>query len=167
MVRACRSLLVRKLGDKRLPFGSWPRAKRIMMTTGLLRRFVVTAALLAWVPAAFATPITYMESTTATGTVGTKSFTNAAVTVTLSGQTSGVFANGPFLFNPGAATVNIAGLGTYNLTGSIEAFSSYNTVFRGSSIFGIGQLDPGGTGITGILTQFDTALYGYDLKTAV
>jgi hypothetical protein len=115
-------------------------------------------------------PITYTITTTATGTLGASPFTNAGVTLTLAGNTSAVMA-GPgslnnFLVNPGTATVNIAGLGTATLTGSIEILSTFNSLLSGQSAVVIGQLDnPGGTSVTGILWTFSPTFLGYQLQT--
>jgi len=74
--------------------------------------------------AAWAGPITYTDMATASGTIGGTPFTNALVTVMLTGNTSNV-AFGPvpfnaFLMNPGAATINIAGRGTATFTDLVE-----------------------------------------------
>src|SRR5262245_36918270 len=132
----------------------------------------VTAALLACVPSADASPITYIETATATGTLGATPFTNALVTLTLVADTStvGPGAGGlsAFQVNPGTATISIGSLGTFLMTGGVEAFSTYHALFSGQSIVGIGQKDnAAGTSLTGILAQSGTSLYGYDLKTAM
>src|SRR5262245_64992698 len=120
----------------------------------------VTAALLACVPSADASPITYIETATATGTLGATPFTNALVTLTLVADTStvGPGAGGlsAFQVNPGAATISIGSLGTFLMMGGagVEAFSTYHALFSGQSIVGIGQKDNlAGTDITGILAQ--------------
>jgi len=64
-----------------------------------------------------AAPITYTVTSIASGTLGGNAFTKAAVTVTLVGDTDGVFQplpeDLPALFvNPGTATLMIAGLPT-------------------------------------------------------
>ena len=63
-----------------------------------------------------ASPITYSLTSTATGTLGASSFTNAPLTVTLTGDTSNVMAGPvPFtdvLVNPGSATVSVSGHAT-------------------------------------------------------
>jgi hypothetical protein len=78
-------------------------------------------------------PITYAITTTATGTLGASQFTNASVTLTLKGDTSGVTAGpGPlssFLINPGMATLAIGGLGSATITDSIEILSTLNADF--------------------------------------
>jgi hypothetical protein len=121
-----------------------------------------------------ATPISYTISTTATGTLGSSPFTNAAITLTLTGDTSTV-APGPgtlsgFLVNPGNAKVTIAGLGTATLTGPIEVASTFNqTSYMGlPPTVVIAQLDnPAGTDGTGILWTLSQSLLGYNLQTAI
>src|SRR5580698_3875410 len=91
-----------------------------------------------------AAPITYSLTTTASGTLGASSFTNALVTVTLSGDTSSIMPGSGsitgLLVNPGTATVGIAGVGTATFTGSIGILSTFNNVslFGGSGVI-IGQ----------------------------
>src|SRR5579862_1176439 len=69
---------------------------------------------------ASAAPITYTETLTASGTLGGTTFTDALVTVTLTGDTSNVTA-GPVphtdvLVNTGSATVSVSGIGTGTFT---------------------------------------------------
>jgi hypothetical protein len=113
-----------------------------------------------------AAPITYTLASTGTGTLGGVAFTNASVTLTLSADTSGVTFVSPALFNPGTATVNVAGVGMATLTDSIGIVSSFHdlTLFGTSGVV-IGDLsnpsDP--ASFTGILGQFGSELFGYDL----
>ena len=69
-----------------------------------------------------ADPITYIVTTTASGTLGGTSFMNAGFTATLTGDTSGIVP-GPAgylsLVNPGAATVIISGVGAAAFTDSM------------------------------------------------
>lgn len=119
-----------------------------------------------------ASPITYTISTTATGTLGASTFTNASVTLSLTGDTSAVTA-GPgsfssFLIDPGTATLTIGGLGSAALTDSVEIASSFNSTLGGLS--GVVILDTTNGGLanpTGILWTFSPAFLGYDLKTAL
>ena len=122
--------------------------------------------------AALAAPITYVETTTATGTLDGTAFTNAAVTVTLTGDTSNI-APGPspfdaFLINPGSATIKIDGFALATFTDLVEIVGTYNQPTPGP--FGapfvlIATLDnPAGTDITGVVVEYgDAAFLGYDL----
>ena len=139
-----------------------------------MHRFVLLSAAIGILGGlAFAGPVTYSISTTATGTLNGTVFTNAAMTVTLTGDTSKVaFGPPPFstiLINPGSATVSIAGLGTGAFTDSIEIQSSFDTlVFGSNSVVLIAQLDdPAGDSVSGIALEESPALFGYDLATPV
>jgi hypothetical protein len=111
--------------------------------------------------------ITYTMISTGTGTLGGSSFTDTFVTLTLVGDTSTVTSASPGLFNPGTATVNVAGLGTATLTDTIGIFATFHDL----SLFGtpavvIGDLsnpsDP--SSFTGILGQVGPEFFGYDLQ---
>ena len=78
---------------------------------------IATIGILGLASPSQAAPITYTITSIASGTLGGNAFTNAAMTVTLVGDTAGVIqplpVDLPELFvNPGTATVTIAGLGT-------------------------------------------------------
>lgn len=89
------------------------------MRLPLRRSLALALALTAfWVASASATPITYSVFGTASGTLGATAFTNALVTVSLTGDTTFVgLALGP-------STVDIAGIGTASLTDSIAVFDN-------------------------------------------
>ncbi len=113
-----------------------------------------------------AAPITYTLTTTATGTLGAKSFTNAVVTVTLTGDTSNVTA-GPAPYtdvwvNSGAATVSVVGIGTGTFTDSIQIICTLND----AAALGVAQavLILDNTTGTGILAQTGSAFSSYDLR---
>src|SRR5579875_3524536 len=85
---------------------------------------LLAAACLLGVFPARAVPITYIVQTTASGTLNGVAFTNAGLTVTLSGDTSGIVSLNPAtqdfsLGNPGAATLVISGLGAAAYTAGI------------------------------------------------
>src|SRR5580704_13107518 len=79
---------------------------------------------------ASAAQITYVETTTATGSLGGTAFTNALVTVTLVGDTSNIALGpapfGAFLVNPGSATIKIAGLPLATFTDLVEILGTFN-----------------------------------------
>lgn len=139
----------------------------------LVLSVAATVALLGWVTPVQATPITYTETATATGTLGGSGFTNALVTLTLTGDTSNVVPGlGVLNFakvNIGTATVTVDALATATLTGTIEAFSTYNTIVGGfgGPAFLIAQWDVppnDGTSFTHILGIVDAGLLGYNLQ---
>jgi hypothetical protein len=90
-------------------------------------------------------PITYTFTQTATGTVGSTPFTNATLTITVVGNTSGVvYAGGPssnynFAYSANVATVSISGVGSGTLTNA-GAVEDNQAVFGGSA----GLFDSGG-----------------------
>jgi hypothetical protein len=64
-----------------------------------------------------ATPITYIEMATATGTLGASAFTNALVTILLVSDASTVTGSpGTLESNFGTARVNVSGVGTATFT---------------------------------------------------
>jgi hypothetical protein len=76
-----------------------------------------------------ATTITYLVQGTATGTLGANPFTNALVTITLVGDTTGVHPGTTTLLqNGGPGTVTVFGLGTANFTepGGVSAYTDLN-----------------------------------------
>ncbi len=62
-----------------------------------------------------ATPITYTDTVTGTGALGALPFTNALVTISLTGDTSTVFGD-PIPRDFGNATVNVSGVGVATFT---------------------------------------------------
>ena len=112
-------------------------------------------------------PITYTITTTATGTLGGTSFTNAAITVTFVGDTSNIVAGNTLggsagtLVNLGSATVIIAGLGAATLTDPAFIISTFDNTTGGSDVV-IGDYTNG----TGILAATGPAFYGYNLATS-
>ena len=82
-----------------------------------MRRLALTLAigLFSVVHRAEATPITYTDTVTGTGTLGALSFTNALVTVSLTGDTATVFGD-PLPRDFGTVTVDVLGIGTATFT---------------------------------------------------
>lgn len=116
-----------------------------------------------------AAPITYTLASNGTGTFGGTAFTNALVTVKLTGNTSAVTTEGPGLFNPGTATVTVAGLGTATLTDTIGIFATFNdlTLFGSPAVVILDLSNPSDPASgTGILGQIGAELMGYNLQTA-
>jgi hypothetical protein len=81
----------------------------------LLRWTLPPLALLLCIAPADATPITYTDTVTGTGALGAAPFTNALVTISLTGETSTVFGD-PVPRDFGSATVNVFGVGTATFT---------------------------------------------------
>jgi hypothetical protein len=77
--------------------------------------------------AASASPITYTEVATGTGTLDGIGFTNALVTITLVGNTSGATNCGTnCTANFGSASVTVSGVGSDTFTSSTHAFANQN-----------------------------------------
>ena len=114
---------------------------------------------------ASAAPITYTLSTTATGTLDTLPFTDALVSVTLTGDTSNVTAGPPpftdVLVNPGRATVSVSGIGTGTFTDPIEII---DTLSDTAVLGGPAVLILDNTSGTGILLQTGSVFLSYDLQ---
>jgi hypothetical protein len=131
--------------------------------------------------------ITYVQSTVASGNLGTKTFTNATLTLTLTADTSGAKAapgelgDLGVIMNAGTATVNITGIGTATITDQVAVFSTYNmsaadilvlsdgavsdpTVFI--AVY-TGDLSSPTDDLTHILLTPSASLFGYDLRTSI
>jgi len=81
-------------------------------------------------------PITYVEQGSESGSLGGVSFTNALVTITVTGDTGMVLTpiGSPGLFEDlGTATVSVAGIGTATFTDQMEAFDSQTVDWAGIS----------------------------------
>jgi hypothetical protein len=144
--------------------------KRFLVVVGVL----TTIGSLGWAAPTQASPITYTETSIASGTLGGTPFTDALVTVTLVGDTSDVFQVIPGLFgNIGTPTLNIAGLGsaTFNDPNGYVAYAGpAGDADATFPFFIIAQASvPGGaaTGnVTHILGIEDNSLTGYDLQSS-
>jgi PEP-CTERM motif len=113
--------------------------------------FAATLALCAISITAHASPVKYTLSGTMSGSLGADTFTDAVVTFTFLGDTSGIDSSNAFLGvytnTDGTSTVSIAGLGTASFTSSTFGVESSALGFNGSagftdSGFNIGMLDP-------------------------
>jgi hypothetical protein len=103
-----------------------------------------------------AEPIIYTEQFTASGTLGSKSFMDAQVTLTFTGDTANV-GGGPLFFTNslGTATVTVAGTGTATIKNG-EVFDSHAT------------LDAGFGGSGGLIVETNDSLFGtYKLTTSI
>ena len=112
--------------------------------------------------------ITYTVSSTATGTIGEASFTDALVTITFVGDTSNVTSPFTGLFvnsvEEVAATGTIGGIGTFTFSDSLAAFVNQFGTYGPTA--GIDDLS-----FNDILDTFDTTsgseFGSYDLTTAI
>ena len=138
----------------------------------MIRIAVILAAIGILGGLASAGPITYTETTTASGSLGGTVFTNASVTVTLVGDTSNIaFGPAPFdtyLINRGSATIQIAGLPLATFTDLVEVLGSYNqptpSIFKTPFVLFATLDNPQGTSVTGIVAEFgDPAFLNYNL----
>jgi hypothetical protein len=127
------------------------RTGRLIATAGL--------ALLGLVANAKASPITYTESATVSGSLNGVSFTNELLTLTGTGDTASV-ASGFYFTNVVSATFSLAGFGSGTFTESID-------VFDNQSVPGAGfQKGPaGGLDLLDILNN--AALASYALTTSI
>jgi len=118
-------------------------------------------------------PITYTITTNATGTLGATPFTNAPITITVTGNTSAV-TTGPgmlssYLINPAiTATLTIGGLGSSTFTDSIEMVASFNSTISGQDGVVIVDTTNGGpSDPTGILSTIGPIFLGYSIQSAL
>ncbi len=114
-----------------------------------------------------ANPISYSLTTVASGTLGGTAFTNAAVAVTVTGDTNNVGAapapDNNAVMNTGTATVNIAGVGSAFFTDPIGIFSTLTDNIFGAPAVLIADNATG----TGIEVQFGQTYLTYDLRSAI
>ena len=144
--------------------------RRLRVLVGLM----TTIGMLGTASPTQAIPITYTETSVASGTLGGIPFTDAEITVTLTANTSGVIEPLPedfpgVLLNAGAATITIAGLGTaaFNDPNGYAAIVFPELPDEGILIPGmiIAQFDNAlGDSFTHILGVMDDSLAGYALQ---
>lgn len=148
-----------------------------------IRAAVLIAALFGFVPFAHAAPITYVQTGTASGMLGTTSFTDAFVTVTVTGDTTNVVPEPfgafdcPFCFvNVGTTTVNIPGVGTAIVTDPtgiwvfgqpIDIDDNPATPDLPGVVIGTVDDPPALDSFTGLGGTGSMALLGYDLTTSI
>lgn len=109
-------------------------------------------------PVLSALPITFIYSSTGSGSIGATSFTNAAFTVTGIGDTAnrieGALSYG--LYHD-TTTINITGVGQFNITTPISSFTPKTGTFAGFGRDGPGNLFHFTNG----------AVTGYDMLTSL
>ena len=141
-----------------------------------MKRFLVLvaalmmSAVLGWAAPTQAAPITYTETSIASGTLGGTPFTNVLVTVELTADTAGVIEPAPGVFvNQGTATVTIDGLGpaTFNDPNGYAAVFFPQSVLPNCPCFAFfddaANFPSSGTAIFGL---GDAGLAGFDLQSA-
>src|SRR5215469_6425811 len=141
-----------------------PRRRRLTR----LGLAIATVLMVGSVTRVQAVPIIYTLSSTASGTLGGASFTNAAVVITLTGDTANVTPGpAPYtdtLVNFGSATVTIAGVGTATFTDQIAILSTLTD----TSLFGVpAVLIVDNTTNTGLLLQTGSVYTTYNLKSSL
>jgi hypothetical protein len=127
-----------------------------------MKRFVFAAiacGLFGLVGSADASLITYTQTTTASGTLGANSFTDAAITMVATADTASVTGgSGFFSVNNDTLKVTVAGIGTATFTGSTDSFvnQGFAPPAAGEGMLGVSILD-----------TLSNAFAAYDLKTAI
>ena len=147
-----------------------------MRSASLVRSLTFALTLIGFAAIAQATPITYVETGFASGTLGGSTFTNALVQLTLSGDTGAVLPifGGIAVATAGTTTVNIAGLGTATITDPTEIIATQIAVEIDDAlpllpyvIFGTVDNPPSLESITGLGVTGSNALLGYNLTTSI
>src|SRR5262249_31601432 len=104
-----------------------------------------------------AAPITYTESATVSGTLGGTPF-SGVITITGTGNTTGVFNDGIFRNNV-SASFSISGDGSGTFTDAIQVFDNHAQAAAGFDDITLGQ--------PSILDTFNSAFATYNLTTAI
>ena len=154
-----------------------------MRMVSFIRPAVLIVALLGFVPAVYAVPITYVQTGTASGILGATPFTDAFVTLTLIGDTDNVVPelfgdfNCPFCYvNEGVVTVGIPGIGTATITDATAIWVFAQAVDIDDDpitpelpgvVFGTLDDPPETDSFTGIGGTGNIALLDYDLTTPI
>src|SRR6185436_10956039 len=140
--------------------------KRFLVLVGTM----ATIGILGSAAPTLALPITYTETTIASGALGGITFTNAPVTVTLTGDTTGVVQPIPalpgLLYNRGNATITISRIGVATILNASAIIFPVSPDEIPIPSFGIGQGEIEEEHFTGILGISSDSLTGYDLKSA-
>ena len=109
-------------------------------------------------PPSFGAPITYTLETTASGSLGGTSFTDATLILSMTNNTTNVTNSAPGDFeNVGTVTVSIGG-------GTAVTFTDPTQVFSDQSLSTVGFED---LAVDDILDSISTSFATYDLKTSI
>ena len=96
---------------------------RILGAQTMKRSFQLMGLLIAFTCSSFAGPITFTDLTTASGTIGSTPFTDAAITITGIGDTSNIQSfSGGFFINDNSASIMITGVGTFDFITATRFF---------------------------------------------
>jgi hypothetical protein len=114
---------------------------------------------------ASAGPITYTETTVASGSLGGTSFTNALVTLIATADTNNVTLDSPLLnsfdVNNIVTTVTVSGIATGAFTFNTLTFDNFQTSVAGIEVGSVGSLG------ANILDVENAAFATYDLKSSI
>ena len=125
-----------------------------------MKRTACLLAPLAFLLSGFANAevVTYTETATVDGSLGSSTFTDAALTLTFVSDTSDVNNEGSGLFNNTTGSLAIAGVGTATVTDQVQAVDNQN-----GPLAGFGD----NTENAFILGTRDGAFSTYDLTTSI
>jgi len=144
-----------------------------MRLPSLIRAVTLALVLTGISTAAYADPITFQFSGTASGTIGGTNFSNALVTLNGTGNTNNIVSIFGFAFAaPITTTVTIQGVGTATITDPTEILSSVIPVSIGGNLLPfviLGRVDapPALDSLTGIGAIGSNAVLGYNLATSI
>lgn len=131
--------------------------------TGRLATLALAMGIVGLASRADATPITYTEIVTASGSLGGTAYTNALVTLIATGDTTGIVSTGPItLATPVSVTVTITAAG---LDGPFTFTDPY-VVFRSGGLAGIARGTPAARG-SDLLNVTNSVFNTYDLATSI
>ena len=116
----------------------------------------IALAAFAFAAPAMASPITYTEVGTGSGTLDGTSFTNQLVTITMTADTSNITMTMGLIENHGATTVTVSTVGTDTLT---NPFVFVNQTFVPTAAAGFGDT----VLLTSIMDTFNSAFASYAL----
>jgi len=146
--------------------------KALMCSAAMILAVLGSAAI------AQATPITYVETGVASGTIGGSTFTNVLVQLTAVGDTSNVltFTDGTVVVDVNVVpmTYTIPTIGTATITQPTAIYAFPQPVILDPKVpelpfvvFGTLDQPPAVDGFTGLGGSGNTALLGYDLRASI
>lgn len=89
---------------------------------------------------ALASPITYTFSFTASGSLGSQTFSNKSISISMAADTTTVTVippPGPANFNHGTTTVSVAGLSVATVTSFLQIYTNFNSFGLSNNNFSI------------------------------